>query len=84
MDTAIRLGDRLDGPGNFVPWKARIVLILEENELWSEVVHNTLANPIQVPASANAQAISIFNKKDKKTRRVILDEIKDPTYFKQI
>ena len=33
--------DRLDGAGNFVPWKARLVLILEENELWDEVVHNT-------------------------------------------
>ena len=33
--------DRLDGAGNFVPWKARIVLILEENELWNGVVNNT-------------------------------------------
>ena len=63
MATGLRLEDRLDGAGNLVSWKARIVLILEENELWSEVVHNTQANPIQVPASANAQALSVFNKK---------------------
>ena len=69
--------DRLDGVENFVPWKARIVLILEENELWSEVVHNTQANPIQVPTSANAQALSVFNKKDIKDRRIILDAVKD-------
>ena len=41
MATGVRLEDRLDGAGNFVSWKARIVLILEENELWNEVVNNT-------------------------------------------
>ena len=41
MVTGVRLEDRLDGAGNFVSWKARIVLILEENELWNEVVNNT-------------------------------------------
>ena len=44
MVTGLRLKDRLDGAGNFVPWKARLVLILEENELWDEVVHSTQAN----------------------------------------
>ena len=34
MATNLRLEDRLDGAGNFVSWKARIVLILQENELW--------------------------------------------------
>ena len=29
MATGLRLEDRLDGVGNFVPWKARLVLILE-------------------------------------------------------
>ena len=33
MATSLRLEDRMDGARNFVPWKARIVLILEENEL---------------------------------------------------
>ena len=33
MATRLRLEDRLDGAENFVPWKARLVLILEENEL---------------------------------------------------
>ena len=41
MATRLRLENRLDGAGNFVPWKARLVLILEENELWDEVVNNT-------------------------------------------
>ena len=77
MATGLRLEDRLDGDGNFVPWKARIVLILEENELWDEVVHNTQANPIQVPASADAQVLEAYNKKYIKARRIILDAVKD-------
>ena len=51
----------------------RIVLILEENELWDEVVHNVQANPIQVLASTDAQALAAFNKKDIKARQIILD-----------
>ena len=54
MATRLRLEDRLDGAGNFVPWKARLVLILEENELWDEVVNNKTVNPIVVPASTDA------------------------------
>jgi hypothetical protein len=30
----LRVEDRLAGDGNWSPWKARIVLILEEGELW--------------------------------------------------
>ena len=49
--------DRLDGAGNFVPWKARIVLILEENEFWDEVVHNTTTVPTVIPPSTDATTI---------------------------
>ena len=76
MATGLRLEDRLDGAESFDPWKARLVLILEENELWDEVVYNTTANPIVVPTSADAQALSAFNK-DIKARRIILDAVKD-------
>ena len=67
----------LDGAKNFLPWKARLVLILEENELWDEVVNNTTTNPIVVPASTDAQALFAFNKEDIKARRIILDAVKD-------
>jgi len=77
MATGLRLEDRLDGTGNFVPWKARILLLLEENELWPEIVRNTTANPITIPASTDAAALSAFNKKDCKARRIILDAVKD-------
>ena len=77
MAIGIRLKDRLDGARNFVPWKARLVLTLEENELWDEVVHSTQANPFIVLASTDPQALAAFNKKDIKARRIILDAIKD-------
>ena len=77
MAIGVRLEGSLDGAGNFVPWKARIVLILEDNELWDEVVHSMQENPIQVLAVTNAQALSTFNKKDIKARRIILDAVMD-------
>ena len=40
--------DRLDGAVNFSPWKARIVLILQENELW-ELVNSIIAHHVIVP-----------------------------------
>ena len=70
----------IGGAGNSVPWKARLVLILDENELWNEVVNNTTANPIVVPTSTDAQALTAFNKKDVKDRRIILDAVKDHVF----
>ena len=69
--------DRLDGVGNFVPWKARILLVLEENELWDEVVKTNTANPIVIPASVDAVALAAFNEKNIKGRRIILDAVED-------
>ena len=46
MDNSLRLEGKLDGGPKSVPWKVRIVLILQENELWGEVVNHTEAHPI--------------------------------------
>ena len=67
----------MDGATNFVSWKARILLVLRENELWEEVVRNTTTNPIVIPAATDAVAFSAFNKKDIKAMRIILDAVKD-------
>ena len=75
MATGLRLEDRLDGTGNFVPWKARILLLLEEHELWPDVVRNTTTYPIVIPTDATV--LAAFNKKDCKARRIILDAVKD-------
>ena len=74
MATSLRLEDRLDGVGNFVPWKERIVLILQENELWDEVVKHTTSNPIKIRSD---DIVAPFNKKDIKEKKIILDVVKD-------
>ena len=73
-----RTKDRLDGVGNFVSWKVKIVLLLRENELWDEVVNNTIAHPIVIrSATTDAVAHAAFVKKDIKAMRIILDVVKD-------
>ena len=74
MDTRLRIEDRMDGEVNFSKWKAIIVLILQESELW-DIVNNTFANPVTVPTIAVGKAI--FNKKDIKEKTILLDAIKD-------
>ena len=76
METRLRMEDRLEGDGNVFPWKARIMLILEENELWDEVVLNTTTVPIVVPPSTDAATLTAFNKKNIKARRITLDAVK--------
>ena len=74
MVFGLRVEDRLDGDTNFSPWKARISLILEENELW-DIVHNTTTNPVVVPTDATDKAT--FMKRDVRARTIILDAVKD-------
>jgi hypothetical protein len=74
MATGLRWKDRLEGAGNFCPWKARIILLFQENELW-DIVESTTTNPIVV--STDATTLATFNKKDVKAKRIILDAIKD-------
>ena len=74
MVFGLRVEDRFDGAANSSPWKARISLILEENELW-DIVHGTIANLVVVFADATDKAA--FMKRDVRARRVILDAVKD-------
>ena len=76
MSTELKIEDRLDGAGNFCPWKARIVLILQENELW-DIIENSTTNPVVIPPSTDAAALLAFNKLDLKAKRIILDAVKD-------
>ena len=41
MATGLRVEDRLDGAANFSSWKARIVFLFQENELW-DIVDGTV------------------------------------------
>ena len=74
MATGLRLKDMLDRAINFIPWKARIFLILQENELW-DIVNSTAAHYVTVPTVA-ADKVA-FDKQDIKAKRTILDDIKD-------
>jgi hypothetical protein len=37
MASSLRFEDRLDGVSNFLPWKARVTLLLKEQDLWENV-----------------------------------------------
>ena len=74
MATGLRIEDKLVGAVNFSPWKARIVLILEDSELWI-IVNSTTADSVTVPADVVAK--DAFEKRDIKPRRILLDAIKD-------
>ena len=62
--------DRLVGAGNWSPWKARIVLILEEGELW-DIVESLVVPP------TDAVLLAEFRKRNIKAKRTNLDAGKD-------
>ena len=66
----LRVEDRLDRGGNWTPWKARIVLLLEESELWG-IVESVVTLP--------TDPILLFElkKKNVRAKRIILDSVKD-------
>jgi hypothetical protein len=68
---SVKVEDRLDGVSNFLPWKARLILLLKEKDLW-DTVHSGL--PV---VAQGAQQDPILEKKDIKAQRVILEAVKD-------
>ena len=67
---SLRVEDRLDRSGNWTPWRARIVLLLEEYELW-EIVE------IAVLVPTDPVSYAAFKKRNVKAKRVILDSVKE-------
>jgi hypothetical protein len=55
MATGLRFEDRLDGALNFSPWKEKIVLLLEEANLW-DIANSTQKNLVTVPTDATLLA----------------------------
>jgi len=71
MNSNIRFEDRLEGISNYLQWKVRINSVLKENKLWlfvNTIVHVLALDPI---------ALDVYEVKEAKTRRIILDEVKD-------
>jgi hypothetical protein len=67
---SLRFEDRLDGPSNFLSWKARVTLLLKENDLW-EICSQEITPPTDVQQKA------AHERKEIKAQRVILDAVKD-------
>jgi hypothetical protein len=68
--TRLRFEDNLDGDTNFSPWKKRIALLLEENEIW-DIVDKTQVVPTYTTL------LAAYNKKNVKAKRMLLDAVKD-------
>jgi hypothetical protein len=65
----LRFEDRLEGASHFVPWKARVTLVLMENGLWD------FANTIVAPPT-DPKDLATYELKDMKAMRIILDAVK--------
>jgi hypothetical protein len=67
---SLRECDRLDGASNFVPWKLRLQLLMEEVDLWEHVVK-------EIPEPIDPTQLVAHQKKEAKVKRIILDSMKD-------
>jgi hypothetical protein len=74
MATGLRVKERIDGAVNFGAWKDRVILLLQESELW-DIVENFTTNRVNVPTYATL--LATYTKKSIKAKRIILDGIKD-------
>jgi hypothetical protein len=66
----LRFEDKLDGALNFLSWKVRVTLLLEENDLW-DIIKSVVSPPTDL------QQLVAHNKREVKARRMILDAIND-------
>jgi hypothetical protein len=64
--------DRLVGASNWSPWKARMVFVLEDLELWDIV--EAVVPPIPVTAPV---LVAEFRRKNNKAKRIICDAVRD-------
>jgi hypothetical protein len=62
--------DRLDGATNLWAWKARLLFLLEENDL-KDYVEMVISNP------NDPQELATHRKREVKAKRVLLDSVKD-------
>ena len=70
MSHHTKLNENLEGADNFRPWKYRISLVLEENELDSYINE-------EVPVPEGDEAKALHKKKLVMEKRIIADSIKD-------
>ena len=68
----MRVEDRLVGASNWSPWKARIVFVLEDLELWD--IFETLVPVLPIIAPV---LLADFRKRNNKAKRTICDAVRD-------
>jgi hypothetical protein len=68
----MRVEDRLVGARNWLPWKARMVFVLEYLELWDIV--KVVVPPIPVTAPV---LVAEFKRRYNKENRIICDAVRD-------
>jgi hypothetical protein len=68
----MRVEDRLVGAINWLPWKARMVFVLEDLELW-DIVEETVP-PILF---TNPVLVAEFRRRNNKEKRIICDAMRD-------
>jgi hypothetical protein len=68
----MRVEDRLAGASNWSPWKARMIFVLEDLELWDIV--EAVVPPIPVTAPV---LVAEFRKRNNKAKRTICDAVRD-------
>jgi hypothetical protein len=72
LASQMRVEDRLVGDNNWSPWKARIVFVLEDLELWDIVEAHVLILPVTAPV-----LLEDFKKRNNKAKRTICDAVRD-------
>jgi hypothetical protein len=68
----MRVEDRLAGASNWSPWKARIVFVLEDLELWDIVEALVVVPPATAPV-----LLAEFRKRNNKAKRTMCDAVRD-------
>jgi hypothetical protein len=68
----MRVEDRLAGASNWSSWKARMVFVLEDLELWDIVEAVVPAIPVTAPV-----LVAEYRKRNNKAKRTISDAVRD-------
>ena len=68
--TSLRFEDRLDGASNFLSWKIRVTLLLEEDALW-DIVKDVVNLP------TNSQLLTAHKKKEVRAKWMLMDALQD-------
>ena len=68
----LRLEYALDGSSNYIAWKDRMEAVLEDNGL-----KEFIDSDVPKPGSSDVALLDAWKKKKAKTRRILLEGVKD-------